>query len=615
MTMTIESREAYFAQRESELDLLIQRFGKMSAVFSNIRMALFLAMLASFCAGFFVSEGLWLMICGFLFLIAFAVVIALHIRINSEFKHISQLRVIQAEYRARTLHHFDKLPDDGKDFSDADHDYSSDLDLFGAKSLFHLINVGQTYYGRKKLRDLLLESQNPELSVENISLRQEAVAEFATRLNDLQDFEARGRLSRRNAHSPKAFIEYSRIRPNPESAIKKVHLVMAAILSSLLLASLVISATTDIKLYYVSLTVLLIQLVWVAWNYRRFKLAFESIEGLHPEIYTYRSLFERIENSDLKSKSLENIRDLLSDKKNARGGAASNQLKRLHIICLFIQARSQPLLFLILNSLFLYDVYCFYFLEKWVGRSGRVLPDNLELLGYWEALMSLSMMKMIYPDCAFPAFVAESDGRKAHFIARKMGHPLIPINRQVRNDFSLPKGIALITGSNMSGKTTLLRTVGMNAVLAYSGTVCCVQSLDLGLMSIGSSMRIADSLEGGLSTFYAELLRIEKIINMSKTKEPMLFLIDEIFRGTNSRDRTDGAQLVLKHLSEDWVIGLMSTHDYQLCEANKDNTGRVLFYYFSERYDEEGIHFDYLLSPGVSTSANAKYLMRMVGIE
>lgn len=615
MTLTIDSREAYFAAREAELDLLIHRFEKKSAIISNIRMALFLAAVVSFCFYFFASEALWLLISGFSFLIAFALIIALHIRLSSEFKHISQLRVIQEEYRARTLHHFDRLPDDGNEFSDVNHEFSSDLDLFGSKSLFHLINVGQTYYGRKKLRDLLLVSQNPELTVMSVTDRQNAVEEFASRLNDLQDFEARGRLSRRNAHSPKAFIEYSRIRPNPESKIKKVQLWVAALLSSLLVASMIISAVTDLKIYYISLTVLVIQLVWVAWNYRRFKSAFESIEGLHPELYSYKSLFEWIEKSDLESKCLKEIRDTLSDKDNARGGSASKQLKRLHIICLFIQARSQPLLFLILNSLFLYDIYCIYFLEKWVSVSGRVLPVNLEMLGHWEALMSLSMMKMIYPDCAFPRFITESEGRRAHFSASKMGHPLIPVNRQVRNDISLPKGIALITGSNMSGKTTLLRTVGINAVLAYSGTVCCVESLELGLMRIGSSMRIADSLEEGLSTFYAELLRIEKIINMSKTKEPLLFLIDEIFRGTNSRDRTEGAQLVLKHLSKDWVIGLMSTHDYQLCETNKDNDGKVLFYYFSERYDEDGIHFNYLLSPGVSTSANAKYLMKMVGIE
>lgn len=615
MTLTIDVRDKLFAAREAELDLLIQRFEKKSAIISNIRMALFLASALSFGFYFFGSENLWLLIFGVSILIAFAIIVAVHLRLSRKLKHVSQLHVIQEEYRARTLHQYDKLLDDGNDFSDRKHDYSSDLDLFGPKSLFHLINLGQTYYGRKKLRDLLLVSQNPELTVKSITDRQAAVEEFSERLSDLQDFEARGRLSHRNIHNPKAFIEYLRIHAKPESKIKKLQLWMAAILSTILVTSMIISSVTDCKIYYISLSALVIQLVWVAWNYRRFKSAFESIEGLHPELYSYKSLFEWIENSNLQTATLKEIRDVLADKGNVRGGSASEQLKHLHIICLFIQARSQPLLFFILNSLFLYDVYCFYFLEKWVNESGRMLQDNLEMLGSWEALMSLSMTKMIYPECAFPTFRSESEGTVAYFNAKQMGHPLIPVNRQIRNDISLPQGIALITGSNMSGKTTLLRTVGLNTVMAYSGAVCCVEYLELGIMRIGSSMRIADSLEDGLSTFYAELLKIEKIINMSKSKEPMLFLIDEIFRGTNSRDRTEGAQLVLKHLSQNWVIGLMSTHDYQLCEANKANVGKVLFYYFSERYDEEGIHFDYLLSPGVSTSANAKYLMKMVGIE
>lgn len=615
MTLTIKDRDQQFASREAELDLLIERFEKKSAMISNVRMVLFLASAVSLGLFLFGPATIWLLIAGLFLLISFLVVIAVHLRQNRELKHLNQLRIIQGEYRARTLHDFEKLQDDGNDFSDRNHDYSADLDLFGPKSLFHLISVCSTYYGRKKLRDLLLSSQNPSLTVKSISERQASVEELSSRINDLADFEARGRLSRRNSRNPKAFIEYSRIHPATESKIKKGQLIVAAILTTILAASVIISAITEIKIYYVSLIALVLQLIWVAVNYKRFKTAFESIEGLHPELYSYKSLFEWIENYDIRSAYLSKIKNTLADKDNVRGGSASKQLKDLHIICLFIQARSQPLLFLILNSLFLYDLYCFYFLEKWVKKSGKMLSENLEMLGDWEAIMSLSMTKVIYPECSFPTFTEESEGKKAYFDAKKMGHPLIPVKRQVRNDISLPKGMALITGSNMSGKTTLLRTVGINAVLAYAGCVCCVDYLKLGLMQIGSSMRIADSLEEGLSTFYAELLRIEKIVKMSKLQDPMLFLIDEIFRGTNSRDRTEGAQLVIKHLSRDWVIGLMSTHDYQLCETSKDSDGKILYYYFAERYDEDGIHFDYKLSPGVSTSANARYLMKLVGID
>ena len=264
----------------------------------------------------------------------------------------------------------------------------------------------------------------------------------------------------------------------------------------------------------------------------------------------------------------------------------------------------------------LYDNYCIYFLEKWKRESGRHLEEYLKALGMWEALMSLATLTFVYPECSFPTFVSEGDGRnQASFDAVRMGHPLIPVNRQVRNDFSLGSGTALITGSNMSGKTTLLRTVGVNAVLAYAGTISCADSLVIGRMQIASSMRIADNLAEGLSTFYAELLRIGAIIEKSREEEPLLYLIDEIFRGTNSRDRTDGAKIVLKNLNKPWIIGLMSTHDYELCSSDVQNGMNLKNFHFSETYDEAGIHFDYKLAEGISISANAMYLMHMIGIE
>jgi hypothetical protein len=371
-----------------------------------------------------------------------------------------------------------------------------------------------------------------------------------------------------------------------------------------------------VNLYIVAFSALIVQLILTAIHYNRFKYTFETTEGLHRELYMYKSLFEWIEQANVKSALLKDIQSVVADRENTRGGKASEQLARLHVISLFIQARNQPLLFLILNTFFLYDMYCIFFLRKWIKRSGISLPVHLELLGLWEALGSLTMMRIIYPECSYPVF-RETEGNtdhSAYFSSTAMGHPLIPVKRQVRNDFILPSGIALITGSNMSGKTTLLRTVGINAVLAYAGTICCADYLELTVMGIGSSMRIADNLEAGLSTFYAELLRIERIVRKSKTNAPLLFLIDEIFRGTNSKDRTDGAQLVIENLLRPWVIGMMSTHDYQLCEVMKEEEN-IHFYYFSEKYDEEGIHFDYRLSPGISTAANARYLMKMVGIE
>ena len=225
--------------------------------------------------------------------------------------------------------------------------------------------------------------------------------------------------------------------------------------------------------------------------------------------------------------------------------------------------------------------------------------------------MSLSTMRIIYPEAGVPEIV---DSDEPFFRGVGIGHPLIPEKTLVRNDFVLDKGCAMITGSNMSGKTTLLRTVGINSVLAFAGAVCPCTSLQLSLMNIGASMRIEDNLGEGVSTFYAELVKIERIVKMAESGRPLLFLIDEIFRGTNSKDRTDGAWTVLKKLHKPSIIGLMSTHDYELCKMNGNGEVDLVYYHFSEFYDDDGLHFDYKLKNGMSTETNAKYLMKLVGI-
>jgi DNA mismatch repair ATPase MutS len=232
-------------------------------------------------------------------------------------------------------------------------------------------------------------------------------------------------------------------------------------------------------------------------------------------------------------------------------------------------------------------------------------------LGIFEALASLAMISQLNPEWCFPEF------KKGHLIlsADDMGHPLINSQQRVNNDLKLDNQIAVITGSNMSGKTTLLRTIGVNLVLAYAGAPVCARKFDCTIMDVFTSMRISDDLHSGISTFYAELLRIKMIIDFSKNEQDMIFLVDEVFRGTNSRDRVTGARNVLLNLNKPWAIGLISTHDYELCDLENDNSGRITNYYFIESYTEDQIKFDYLLKPGSCKTSNAKYLMKMAGIE
>ena len=197
----------------------------------------------------------------------------------------------------------------------------------------------------------------------------------------------------------------------------------------------------------------------------------------------------------------------------------------------------------------------------------------------------------------------------------EMGHPLIVEKKRVSNNFDMEDRICIITGSNMSGKSTHLRTVGLNLVLAYAGAAVCAGKFECSIMDIHTSMRLGDDLNSGISTFYAELLRIKSIIAASREQKPMIFLIDEVFRGTNSRDRYTGAKNVLLNLNKGWIIGLISTHDFDLCQLEKNESGRIMNYHFTEEYLQNEIRFDYKIRRGRCNTTNARYLMKMAGIE
>jgi DNA mismatch repair ATPase MutS len=229
-------------------------------------------------------------------------------------------------------------------------------------------------------------------------------------------------------------------------------------------------------------------------------------------------------------------------------------------------------------------------------------------LGEFESLLCFSNLPNVCGNTCLPDLTTGKI-----ISAKEMGHPLIPNASRVNNDVSCNNNIFIVSGSNMSGKTTFLRTVGINLVLCRAGSFVCSKQMRFSAMEIMTSMRIVDDLNEGVSTFYAELKRIKAIIEFSKQTPDMIFLIDEIFKGTNSVDRLIGAKTVLSKLNEMGAIGIITTHDLDLCDIVSQYP-RQKNYSFSEYYHDDEIHFDYKIKPGKSTTTNAKYLMKMIGI-
>jgi DNA mismatch repair ATPase MutS len=255
-------------------------------------------------------------------------------------------------------------------------------------------------------------------------------------------------------------------------------------------------------------------------------------------------------------------------------------------------------------------------LEAWRRLHGRDVREWLRISGEFEALASLSAYRYEHPDDPFPEIVDEGS-RADMFEGLALGHPLIPSARMVRNDVHLGAATPLlvVSGSNMSGKSTLLRTVGVNAVLAFAGAPVRARSLRLAHLRLGATLRIQDSLQEGRSRFYAEITRVRDIANMAAGPVPVLFLLDELFHGTNSHDRVIGAAGVLRTLLARQAIGLVTTHDLAVTKVADEVSPRGLNVHFDDHFEGEEVRFDYLMKPGPVTRSNAIALMRAVGLD
>ncbi|MBO4649667.1 MAG: hypothetical protein J5653_00575 [Clostridiales bacterium] len=609
MSERTEKRDLDLENRSSELDRELKEISEKAGSLANLRGICFLGILAFVLLYFFQDDQIAYLIGALICLLFFVGLIIRHGRIKSKAKKIAVLSEINEQYIARTLHDFSKLEDDGSDLKVEKHPFAGDLDLFGPKSLFALINVAHTAYGRRQLKKWLLTASQEQMDLKEIKDRQAAVEELASQMVLIQELEAETKMNVKRKGSPQALLAFIAEEVNRSKTFNILRITNTI----LMWASLIVAIIVGGYVYFAPLGFFVIQQLLMAVTYKSNAITFALVEKFYPELRAYSNIFTALENVDVKANYLSSLKKRLYGEEDSNGKAqsASNQLSSLYKICLLIQARMQPLLYFILNSVLPFDELCLYLLENWRKESGSKIPEKLKAIGEWEALMSLSTMRIIYPEAGVPEIVESSEP----FIKGEgIGHPLISEKTLVRNDFALDKGCAMITGSNMSGKTTLLRTVGINSVLAFAGAVCPCTSLKLSLMNIGASMRIEDNLGEGVSTFYAELVKIERIVKMAESGRPLLFLIDEIFRGTNSKDRTDGAWTVLNKLHKPSIIGLMSTHDYELCKMNTNGEVDLVYYHFSEFYDDDGLHFDYKLKNGMSTETNAKYLMKMVGI-
>jgi DNA mismatch repair ATPase MutS len=278
----------------------------------------------------------------------------------------------------------------------------------------------------------------------------------------------------------------------------------------------------------------------------------------------------------------------------------------------YFELRYQGLIYPFANMFLLWDVHCTVKLEHWQERFGKAARDWFSVLGEIEGLSSLAGLAFDEPKFCFPELVAEP-----RFLAENLAHPLIPPPSRVGNDVALPgpSTALLVTGSNMSGKSTLLRSLGVAYALAYSGGPVCAARLELGSLRLATSLRIRDSLEEGVSHFYAELHKLKAVLDATLEPLPVLFLLDEILHGTNSRERQIGARWMLAQLLQRGALGALSTHDMELCRLSPELMTHTRLVHLREDVKGQEMTFDYRLREGPVSEGNALRLMRRIGLE
>lgn len=593
---------ADFEQRFKKLTELETEKAKEANRLSNLRLVSFLAGAAAVIAAF-VKLGVFFGILAALIALAvFIYLIMRHNRVSKELAGLKCMAEVNRMYMERLGPGWTSFGDNGSEFSDPEHRYADDLDIFGPKSLYQWISCSNTWYGRLKLRDLLAF---PDKEPASIKRRQEAVKELIRKLDFCQELQSEGMQAKGVSEDPEKLLGYT--ESHSDGYRKKGFINIFYALPFLLVLSFVLWSLGGPVPFFVPVLLLTLQMVIFAAGFKKNAGICSTVYGMRKYLGAYTNLLKCIENEAFDNDHLNELKKKLF----TADSSASDSLRALEGIVNAVDLKFSSVLYFLLNVILLWDYHCAFALEEWKEKYGGNIRRWLETIGEMEALSSLAVIGHLHPDWCWPELGEGEPG----FSSAMIGHPLIREEECVRNDFVLEKGACVITGSNMSGKTTLLRTVGINLVLAYAGAPVFAERLECGLMDVFTSMRVHDDLGSGISTFYAELLRVKKIIDHSHQEIPMIFLIDEIFMGTNSPDRITGARSVLKNLNRKWIIGLISTHDFELCELEQENRMKIKNYHFTEKYAGNEIKFDYKLKPGRSTTTNAKYLMKMVGID
>ena len=578
----------------------LKKLQQKKSAFGWLRFGSIAALIAAFY--FLYSLGVWyVIITSVLLLIIFIRLLLADLKNKSAIAHTCHLLKINTDELKFFAGDYYGFPE-GNEHIPVAHLYANDLDIFGKASLFQYINRTTSEMGSSKLAAYLQAPATPEIILQ----RQTAVKELSNKIEWIQDLQAKGK-EKEITFSTQKRLEAWISEPPAFSKFKPwnwLRYVLPAFIITVV--TLYIFDLVSSGVFYSSLLLFAV----IAFQINRIVAPIhETLSKITEELTILSNSVTHIENAAFESVLLKELQSTF----HLQNKNVSEDIIRLRKLLDRLDIRYNIVLSAPLNILLLWNLQQMLDLEKWKSDQQKNINTWFDTLGNIEALNSLGVLHFNQPVWAFPTVIPEY-----FFIeGQEIGHPLIPQSKRVNNDIEIKHDgeLMLVTGSNMAGKSTYLRSIGVNVVLAMAGAPVCAKSFTVSHVQIISSMRITDNLAESTSTFYAELKKLKTIIEKVNKGEKIFILLDEILRGTNSLDRHTGSVALVKQLIKHHAAAIIATHDLELAKLKDEFPENIINYHFDVQVSNDELFFDYRLKPGVCTSLNASILMKKIGIE
>lgn len=593
--------EKYHQEQANIHESHVRKLKKKQRWMAFTRLFLFLGILFLF---FSIKPAtIYFSVAGILLLItAFVLAIKQYILINNKINYHQKRHEIHSDEIEGCRFNFTSF-DQGKEYENISHAFTFDLDIFGEGSLFQLLNRTCTISGRNTLSNWL---QSPSAYIGDIRHQQDAIAELAGEPENLHDFQAKGLMFPENEEDKRRLLSWadtiSTGYPSGALRVLSVLLPAATVVLGIMAALQIIHQIFPVMLILINLTI-------VGFRLTQTNKSQELLSQQNKVLQKYSVLFHSIEKQNPVSEQLTKLQQNFI---STGTGSASVIIKKLAGITSLFDYRLNMIIGFLLNALILWDIQCVILVERWKRRYREFVHSWIDSLGTYDSLCSLARFSFNNPHYSFPT----QSENELILEAVAMGHPLIPNTERVTNDIAIDRRgqFIIITGPNMAGKSTFLRAVGINLVLAKIGAPVCAAAFQFKNIELFTSMRTLDSLYKHESYFYAELKRLQMIVHMLRDGTELFILLDEILKGTNTADKQAGSMAFMKKLIGMKSCGIIATHDLELGKMEADLPGFIINKCFDVEMEDTRLLFDYKLKNGIAQRMNAMLLMEQMDI-